>query len=92
MTAPESQLWTAVRMGDQKSVRTLLHDGVSVNARGKQGWTALMIAASKGNREMVTILLAAGANTEPRDQLGKTASDYAEEGGFTNIASLLRTR
>jgi ankyrin repeat protein len=51
-----------------------------------------MIAAGKGNREMVTTLLEAGASKEARDEFGKTAGDYAEAGGFTNIASLLRTR
>lgn len=49
-----------------------------------------MISASKGNNEMVRLLLDLGADPKLKDREGKTASDYAVSGGWTNLAALLR--
>ncbi len=51
-----------------------------------------MWAAGYGRDEVVKVLLAAGARTEPRDDRGKTAADIAREGGFAATVSLLEPK
>src|SRR5436190_13898408 len=51
----------------------------SVNARGREGWTALMYAALYGNVESVRLLLDRGALVNARNDAGATALMYAVE-------------
>lgn len=53
------------------------HDKVNSTAALIKG-TALHIAASRGNKNIVHLLLAAGADTAIRDKDGNTAADLAE--------------
>jgi len=57
---------TATVMRDRAAVAELLNDGKNPNARQKDGFTALMIAASNGDAEIASLLLAKGADPNPR--------------------------
>ena len=51
---------------------------------------ALMWAAGFGQDEVVTLLLARGADRDLRDNRGKSAAAIAEEEGRQSTAALLR--
>ena len=57
---------TATVMRDRAAVAELLNDGKNPNVRQKDGFTALMVAASNGDTEIASLLLAKGANPNPR--------------------------
>lgn len=53
--------------------------GADVNARYKDGVTALMLAARAGTAESVKVMLDAGADASAKDFSGRTAWDYAQD-------------
>lgn len=55
----------------------------------KVGWTPLMVACQVGSLDIVQMLVNAGANTQPRSPMLKTALDIARENGETNIVDFL---
>ena len=72
--------------------RLLLADGAPVNARqgqGELGFTPLMEAAFNGQRDMVEVLLAHGADPSLRDDKGATAADHARNNGHGTLADRL---
>jgi outer membrane biosynthesis protein TonB len=79
----------AAAEGDANLVRGLLAQGTDVNSVNQAGQTALMLAAGFNRREVVSLLLAAGANTELQDDLGLTAVDWAEN--YIAIAELIES-
>jgi len=60
------------------------------DAKQKQGYTALMIAAGNGFADAVDVLLEAGANPALKQSEGKTAADFARERGHEELANRLR--
>jgi hypothetical protein len=79
----------AAAEGDTNLVRGLLAQGTYVDSVNQAGQTALMLAAGFNRQEVVSLLLAAGANTELQDDLGLTAVDWAEN--HVAIAELIRS-
>ncbi|ROQ67207.1 hypothetical protein EDD93_1626 [Streptomyces sp. 840.1] len=77
-------------------VRELLRTtGIDVDHVNRLGWTALLEAVILGDggrahREIVELLLAAGATPGLPDADGVTALEHAERRGFAEIAALLR--
>src|SRR5215471_13672899 len=65
-----SRVADAAMIGDRASVRTLLTSGEDVNAAQGDGMTALHWAARRGDAELVTMLLSAGANVRATTRLG----------------------
>jgi ankyrin repeat protein len=58
------------RDGDTASVRRLIDEGASVDARDDEGMTPLLYAAREGHMQVAALLIAEGADltaTEPRD-------------------------
>ena len=53
--------------------------------------SALAVAAMRGHRECVKVLIKAGADTSRRDSNGATALQVAEENGHGDIAAMLRS-
>ena len=72
----------AAKNGDLEEVRSLLRNGVDVDARDEKGWTAVLWASSQGHKQIVEALAANGANLNIQDGRGKTAVDYARQKGF----------
>jgi ankyrin repeat protein len=60
----------AARRGDVAAVRALLKQGADVNEAAGDGMTALHWAAERGDAELVSMLLSAGANPRATTRLG----------------------
>ena len=58
---------------DVEGTKTVLAQGVDINARNNYGWTALMHAARLGNSELTRILLEHGADINAQNEDGWTA-------------------
>jgi ankyrin repeat protein len=67
----------------------LVDNDADVNARQQQGWTPLHGAAQSGDRDLVKLLLAKGADREARADTGQTALDLAMTHGHGAVAALL---
>jgi hypothetical protein len=79
---------TATVMRDRAAVAELLNDGKNPNVRQKDGYTALMIAASNGDTEIASLLLAKGADPNPR--AGRTSAlSIAKSRGGAGMVQLL---
>lgn len=66
------------------------HTNVNVSMEGN-GWTPLYIAAWKGERIMVRMLLKAGATVNAKDHEGDTALSVANKAGHHDIVEVLRS-
>ena len=67
----------------------LVGKGADVNAQGRGGVTALMIAAGYDNAPLVGLLIQAGAKIDVRSEDGKTALDIANDNGSDTAAKTL---
>lgn len=83
-------LHAAAASRNVEAVRAVLTGRPDVNARQQVGYTPLMGAAAAGDREMVDLLLAAGADPTLVSEDGKTAADVANEHGHPAVASYLQ--
>jgi len=86
--------WTPLHYAASKGqlgvARLLLQHRAIVNAPSPRGVTPLMMAGYSGNREMVNLLLRAGADATTHDLDGKDAADWALEGKQRSLARDLR--
>ena len=69
----EAQLLEAATGGYLERVRSLLDYGADIEARYKEGVTALIIAAMHGHSQIVQLLLDSGANVNAKTVSGRTA-------------------
>ena len=87
-------LWAAVE-GDVSTVRELIAGGADVNRYGPDE-TPLIAAARKGyddkHREVVRLLLDAGANINAKDMYGRTATQNAARKGLGAMVQYLMSR
>ncbi|EQB44770.1 hypothetical protein CGLO_16443 [Colletotrichum gloeosporioides Cg-14] len=67
----------------------MLKDGVGVNYRNDDGFTALHISAISGHIDTVRILLNHGADASIMDNAGATPLDYAIDGGHEEVVNLI---
>lgn len=70
-------------------VRLLLEAGADVNNRQERGNTPLHTSAHLGETSTAEALLAHGADARLRSDDGKSAADYAREGGHEELATRL---
>src|SRR5258705_8134169 len=89
--APASIADAAMR-GDRADVLTLIKQGADVNAPQGDGVTALHWAARQGDAELVTALVAAGANARAATRSGVYTPLHlaAERGSAPIVKALLR--
>lgn len=73
-------------------MKALLAANADVNARGRSGVTALMVAAFKGHLEMVRVLLAARADVNAKMTDGNTALIVASQNGHLEVVRALIER
>jgi ankyrin repeat protein len=69
--------------------KALIKGGADVNAKDKDGMTALMVAASHNNAPMVGLLLQSGANAAVKNDQGETALDVAKLNGNLDAAQAI---
>ena len=80
----------AMQVEQAALARTLLDRGVAVDAAmGKPRITALMMAAIRGNKPLVQLLLERGADPALADNKGQTALTFALKKGHADVAELL---
>ncbi|MEU8899899.1 ankyrin repeat domain-containing protein [Nocardia sp. NPDC048505] len=88
----------AAEKGHLDYVREVLRQTeIDVDHVNDLGWTALLEAVYYGDgstvyRDIVQVLVDAGADVGIRDAEGRTAYDHAVRRGFTDIAALVRPR
>lgn len=83
----------ATILQDIESVQALLQSPkIEINATDRESNTALMHAAAKGNGQLVTMLLAAGADSAKKNFKWHSALDYAVVGKHTHVARLLKEK
>jgi hypothetical protein len=78
---------SATVMRDRAAVKELLDDGKNPNARQSDGLTPLMVAASNGDLEIATMLLAKGADPNLRSG-GRSALSIAKSRGSAGAATV----
>ena len=85
--APE--LFNAIRNGLITDCKSLLSNGVSVNASDDTGQTALMVAAKTNRIEIAKFLIEKGADVNLNSKSGLTALHYAALENNAEFAQLL---
>jgi len=83
-------LFLSAKYGSLKSAERYLDEGEDINAkRAEDGRTALHIAAERGHRKMVTLLLNRGAYVNARDDEGDTPLHLAAAAGHDGVVRIL---
>ncbi len=72
--------------GAAAMIRWLLERGYDIDARTPDDETALIVAAGMGNRTLVALLIAHGADTAIRNAAGYSAADAARLAGHGELA------
>ena len=76
--------------GNIEAVKQHLADGVDVNAKDDEyGATSLHITAEYGYKEIVKLLIDAGADVHEKDKNGSTPLHNAAFGGYKEVVELL---
>jgi ankyrin repeat protein len=85
--------WTplhyAATSGQLTIMKVLLDNYAFIDAQSPNGTTPLMMAAMYGSSEAVKLLLAEGADTTMKNQLGMTAVDFANKANRAETASMI---
>lgn len=74
------------------ALERLLQETPAIDALDARGFTPLHHAAARGYSQLAGRLLRAGADRQLRDNLGRSAYDFAVMGGFSETANLLQDR
>ena len=82
-------IFKAARDGDDDQVRSLIRQGVDVNASDSYGFTPLMWAAYEGQTDTAEILLKAGAHVTMTNRDGDNALMIASDKGHLDMVKLL---
>jgi ankyrin repeat protein len=86
----ELQLHAAARAGDVAALKNLLRYGdVDVDAKNYEAETALSQAARDGHRDVVELLLKAGADPNRKSDAGRTPLAWAAQNGDEEMVKLL---
>jgi ankyrin repeat protein len=83
------QLIGAAELGEIDKVKGFLDQGVPVEARDEDGWTALMKATYEGHENIVRELIVRGASVDMQENAGWTSLMMAAQFGHREITNLL---
>lgn len=86
---PEATVAEIVDMLLKAGANPNLASETQTNRGTNQNWTALMVAAGKGNEPVVSMLLKAKAHVNTQDIYGDTALIEAAQKGHTHIVQML---
>ena len=75
--------------GNRERVELFLKAGMNVNAKGNNGYTALMFSSADDNFEVVKLLIEKGADVNAKDNNGYTALMFASAKENLAVATLL---
>lgn len=85
-------LHSAVAAGHGRIARALIKASAEVNVKQRHGWTPLHGAAERADRQLVTLLLDAGADPSAKNDAGMDAAGYARSKGDEGLARLIESR
>ncbi|EWC44545.1 hypothetical protein DRE_06717 [Drechslerella stenobrocha 248] len=75
--------------GREDIITLLIENGARVDAKEKDGWTPMMLAAQNGNCNIVDMLIKNGASVDAQGTDGETALWIASQQGHTAIVEKL---
>jgi ankyrin repeat protein len=75
-----------------ETANLLLNHGAQPNAVQVGGFTPLFSATAANRKDLAELLLARGADAHHRNDLGKTAADFARERGHNDLATWLEAQ
>ncbi|VDK53364.1 unnamed protein product [Anisakis simplex] len=78
--------------GDRDGLQAWIAAGIDIDEKDYDGRTALHIAVSSGNEELVAFLLANGANPKNVDNAKCTPIDEADRRGLHSVAEMLTSK
>lgn len=85
-----TELMIAIRNDYEKIAQTLIQKGADVNARNKEQWTPIHLAAYNGNAEMMDLLLANGAKLDLVNDIQQSPLHLAiQNGNMKTVEKLL---
>jgi uncharacterized protein len=85
-------LQSAVAAREEETAALLLERGADPNAQQLGGFTPLHAAAQNGDEPLAELLLAHGADPAMTADDGRSAADFARDGGYTELAERLAGR
>jgi ankyrin repeat protein len=85
-------LQSAAAAREEETAALLLERGADANAQQRGGFTPLHAAAQHGDEPFVELLLAHGADPALAADDGRTAADFARDGGHVELAARLSAR
>ncbi|KAF4605123.1 hypothetical protein EYR40_003906 [Pleurotus pulmonarius] len=90
-TAEDNTIHGFAVSNDVEALKTLLwiQPDIDVNQHDEYGFTPLHLAADRGNKDVVRLLLASGADRTVKDQDEFTALELAEVAGHNEIVDIL---
>ena len=77
--------------GHTEPIKLLLAAGASVHATDLGGLTPLHIACEKGRPDAAVCLLEHGADLLCTDSIGRTAMDWAQDKGHSNVVAAVES-
>lgn len=83
-------LFNAILKNRPRMIHSLVRAGVNINDRNLEGLTPLMVAAERGDLDIIAALIAEGADPYATDLEGKTAYDIALGCGHPEAAQRIQ--
>jgi len=79
------ELFSAAAAGQNAEICRLLKAGANRNARDRDGWTLLMVAALESNVKTCALLILKGADIYAKSRKGKTISEICDKLGIMDM-------